>query len=97
MPKKLKFDFKAALVEMLVRIGAQPSDFYDLVLETRAGPLRLAAYDDWLAARFDSPDRAGEVVSAGSLNRFSGKWNWHFTKPTADDVANLERVILKTV
>lgn len=95
MPKR-KFNFKEALHAMLIRIGAQPSErFYDLVLETQAGPLWLSAYDDWLAARFDSPEKAARVVIWGSLNRFSGKWNWHYTKPGQDEVDFLEGLLVK--
>lgn len=96
MPKS-RFNFRKAVVEMLKRIGASPSETYDLVLKTRAGPLRLAAYDDWLATRFDSPEQAAGVVCSGSLNRYSGKWNWHFINPTANDVAYLEEQLLKTI
>jgi hypothetical protein len=95
MPKR-KFNFKEALRAMLVRIGAQPSErYYDMVLETQAGPLWLAAYDDWLAARFESPEKAARVVTCGSLNRFSGKWNWHYTKPGQDEVDFLEGLLVK--
>ena len=34
-------------------IGARPSHFYDLELDTPAGLLRLTVYDDWVAGRFD--------------------------------------------
>lgn len=92
-----KFNFQQAVREMLVRMGARPSESYELVLDTRAGPLRLEPYDDWLATRFDSPEKAAETVRSGSLNRFSGKWNWHFIKPTADDVEFLEAQLSKVV
>lgn len=95
MPKR-KFNFKEALHAMLVRIGAQPSErFYDFVLETPAGPLYLAPNDNWLAARFDSPEKAARVVTCGSLNRFSGKWNWHYTKPGQEEVDFLEGLLVK--
>lgn len=89
--RKPKFNFKAALTSMLERIGAKPSStFYELMLETKAGLLYLAPYEDWLATRFDSATKAAEVVTCGSLNRFSGKWNWHFVAPTQKDVDYLE-------
>lgn len=91
---KKKFDFAAELRTMLVRIGAQPSpEHYELMLETRAGVLYLAPYDNWLAARFDDPERAKSVALNGSLNRFSGKWNWHCMNPTMEDVSRLEAQI----
>lgn len=94
--RKQKVDFAGALREMLVRIGAQPSpNFYELVLETKAGPLYLSPHEDWLATRFDNPSEAARIIPGGSLNRYSGKWNWHYIKPTIEDVENLERVMLK--
>lgn len=95
MPKR-KFSFKEALRAMLVRIGAQPSErFYDLVLETQGGLLWLSPHDDWLATRFESPERAAKVVTCGSLNRFSGKWNWHYIKPGQDEVDFIEGRLVK--
>lgn len=98
MPKR-KFSFKEALRAMLVRIGAQPSErFYDLVLETQGGLLWLSPHDDWLATRFESPEKAAQVVTCGSLNRFSGKWNWHYflkPGPSQEDVDFLEDQLVK--
>lgn len=95
---KQKFNFAAEVQAMLIGLGAQPdAGLYGLVLETRAGPLFLKPNDNWLAARFDDVARAIKLAPDGSLNRYSGKWNWHFMKPTAADVAFLESQIRKVL
>lgn len=92
--KSKRFVFKEALVAMLLRLGARPSErFYDYVIDTRAGLLYLSAYDDWLAARFEDVEKARQVVKTGCLNRFSGKWNWHFVFAEEQDVEFLEQQI----
>ncbi len=43
--------------------------------------IRISPYDNWIAARFDEPKRAGQVLGDGSwgrLNHYSGKWNFVF-------------------
>jgi hypothetical protein len=93
---KQKFNFAAEVRAMLIGLGAQPDDgLYGLVLGTRAGPLFLKPNDNWLAARFDDVARAVKLAPDGSLNRYSGKWNWHFMTPTAADVAFLESQVRK--
>lgn len=52
-------------------------------VQTKAGPMGVTAYGDWIACRFDDRDKAAVVlVEAGlglvRLNRFSGKWNHHY-------------------
>lgn len=90
-----KFDFKKAVTDLLFAMGGQISvdgpGGYTFVMETAAGPLRVQVHDDWLAARFDDVSAATKLVATGSLNKFSGKWNWHYTKPTFDDVVELAR------
>lgn len=59
-------------------------------VETRIGTLRFAAINDsdklggpWIACRFGDPMRAwnaakrGELPAYPTVNRHSGKWNWH--------------------
>lgn len=52
-----------------------------LVLPTRAGDLSVRPMGCWVACRFSEPGRALEIldpVRVKSLNRTSGKWNFHF-------------------
>lgn len=50
-----------------------------IVISTKAGPLAVNIYDDWLACRFeDDMEKVKEIVLDNRLNKFSGKWNWHF-------------------
>lgn len=75
-----KFDFKQYLTGKLLALGAVTGGSNDLELDTRAGRLGITIYDEkypWIACRFDDEAKAREIVRAGSLNRFSGKWNWH--------------------
>ena len=51
-------------------------------IQTKAGPLLVHVYDDWVACRFDDVARAkihfGYMPGVNSrLNPYSGKWNWH--------------------
>jgi len=85
-----RFDFQAACTAMLKELGAvEVAQGYGLVLTTIAGPLQCKAYDTWLAAKFDDVPAAKAKVGFGTLNPFSGKWNWHFAKGTQEDVAYL--------
>jgi len=72
--------FQKAVTDYLTSKGATPSEFYDLQIETKAGPLRVTAYEDWIATRFDDPARAKSVLGEAVkwLNPHSGKWNFHF-------------------
>ncbi len=85
--KKLRFDFPAAVITALPGLGAREGGRYGWQLDTIAGLLDIRPYDDWIACRFDDVERAKAQVSSGCLNRYSGKWNWHFVDPTAVDVA----------
>lgn len=44
----------------------------DFTLDTKAGPLIVHAYGNWIATRFEDPEMGARYTSA-SLN---GKWNW---------------------
>lgn len=95
--KKSSFDFEAACTRMLMMAGAKENgtSFAKLGLETIAGPMDCSPYEDWLACRFVDVEKAKQVIGAGSLNPFSGKWNWHYTKPTPRDLIGLQSVIAR--
>lgn len=85
--KKPRFDFPTAITTELSHIGAHQGGAYGWQLETRAGLLEIHPYDTWVACRFMDVDQAQAQVSSGYLNRYSGKWNWHFVDPAPEDVA----------
>jgi len=89
--KSVDFEFQSACQRMLVRLGATQGGRYDMVLPTVAGPMYCTVYDDWLACMFDDVARAKQVVTSGRLNPFSGKWNWHYTKPGPAELVSLYR------
>lgn len=72
--------FKSQIEAAIRHVGAVPCNggLYDFQLESQGGPLLLTAYEDWVAMLFLDVERAKRVVHTGSLNRHSGKWNWHF-------------------
>lgn len=95
---KKRFDFPQACAAMLQSLGAQPAEYsYPWQLQSVAGVLRLHPYDNWLACRFEDVAAAKALVGHGQLNPYSGKWNWHFDQPNAEDVAflrtQLERIL----
>jgi len=55
------------------------------VLQTPAGEMTVWPTEDWIACKFADPALATMVVRSGSLNPFSGKWNWHGTEETRQD------------
>lgn len=88
--KQKKFNFQECAERMVRHLGAVPQPPYgDLTLETVAGAMQVLPCEDWLACRFHDVERAKKFSPAGSLNPFSGKWNWHYTKPTEADLAHL--------
>jgi len=68
-----------------------PDGFYQLQLNTSVGLLRLSFTPGHAIAsvfcRFDEPDRAVKVIGAHAMNRYSGKWNWHWSKDDNHDIA----------
>ena len=60
-----------------------------LELPTKAGPLSIIPYGNWLACRFQDVKAAVDLLRddpAGShLNPYSGKFNFHFGRCTADE------------
>jgi Zn ribbon nucleic-acid-binding protein len=45
----------------------------DFTLDTKAGPLVVHAYGDWIPTRFEDPELGAMHVGAS----LSGKWNWY--------------------
>lgn len=73
--------FKRVANETLVRMGASKTldcAWYEWSIQTSAGLLNINVYDTWLACRFDDVAAANRVLP-GCVNKFSGKWNHHFT------------------
>ena len=97
-PKRLakaKAQFKAAVTTYLDSIGARPSHFYELELDTPAGLLQLTVYDDWVAGRFEDVNLAAALTKTigRSCNPYSGKWNFHYYDGTIASL-NPDAVIL---
>jgi hypothetical protein len=78
--KKESAAFCRDALKILEPLGVrQPEEAYDVphfLIETTAGELSVRIYEDWLACRFDDVARAKKIAPWGSLNPFSGKWNW---------------------
>ena len=78
--------FTTAVTAYIKSLGAQPATFYDWVLATPAGPLRISVYGNWVATRFDDVEkglRFSTGCGSGACNRHSGKWNFHFNDGTS--------------
>ncbi len=86
-----KFDFAREITQVLRALGAREGRSYAWQLDTRAGQLDIHPFEDWVACRFDDVERARREVSHGQLNCYSGKWNWHFVQPNANDVEYFRR------
>jgi len=82
-----KLDFPAVVAAGLRLLGARPAQSYDWEIDTVAGALRVTPYPNWIACRFDDVEAARQRVHFGTLNPWSGKWNWHFEHPNSDDAA----------
>ena len=50
---------------------------HEYAVATVAGNLYVTIYDDWIACRFEEPERA-KAISDTRLNPYSGKWNHHY-------------------
>ncbi len=92
-----RFDFQTACEAMLRRLGATEGRWRELSLPTVAGPLECSVYEDWLACAFDDVKAARAKVGHGSLNPFSGKWNWMYDKPGPDELLHLYDQIARVV
>ncbi len=71
--------FKVEITRRLLALGATaaPNGTYDYIVATVAGRLHVSVYDNWIACRFEEPERA-KVTSDTRLNPCSGKWNHHY-------------------
>lgn len=80
----MAFNFEAAMHNALVDLGAIETvglgDHYPLYFDTIGGFLLVHVNEDWVACRFDDIKAANANIHFGSLNPYSGKWNWHFEK-----------------
>jgi hypothetical protein len=70
-----------------------------MALPTICGTLHVTPYGNWIACRFYDTDAAvahfGSDQAHGRLNRYSGKWNFHFAAiPAADAFAEFEAEVL---
>ncbi len=69
---------------------------------TKCGPLFVSVHEShdgdgvgWVACCFMYPKLAVESVGTGTLNPYSGKWNFHYFSPWGldDAVADFERTL----
>ena len=66
------------------------SRFYKYELETKAGKLNITTHEPEaskvfsLYCSFDEADKAKQLIKENRLNRYSGKWNFHYW--SADEV-----------
>ena len=84
--RRKQFDFMLAVTERMRSIGAREQGPYGWQIDTVCGVLDIRPHDAWVACRFDDVERANAGMPPGQLNPYSGKWNWHFVRPTAADV-----------
>jgi hypothetical protein len=107
MLKRERDRLSAKLTRYLATLGAQadatsdhPTNGQAVYVETRAGRLRVTCYGDWLACRFDDVDRAKALLPHGPgerLNSYSGKWNFHFGRITAEEALAAFRAELEPI
>ena len=70
--------FKAEVERRLTALGATRNQGgYDYAVATVAGKLYVTIYEDWIACRFEEPERA-KAIGDTRLNPCSGKWNHHY-------------------
>lgn len=80
-------------IEKTVKDLCQPSGHsgYPYVIGTKLGLLWVSPHDNWVACRFEEPEKAREVYSC---NPHSGKHNFHgdeCAESFADLIEDLER------
>lgn len=80
MSKKNEFPFQQKITDLILSVGATPADrsTYKYQLQTSCGMLFIQPYRDWIATRFDEPARVPRDIT---INRYSGKWNFHPASP----------------
>lgn len=81
--KKAKFNFTQYVANKFTDMGLLKLDeksvdyqFPCFEAQTVCGRLFIVVYEDWVATRFDDVRKAVDTIRHGTLNRFSGKWNW---------------------
>jgi hypothetical protein len=91
----MKFNFEKSCAAMLIDLGATPVAWHrpQFTLNTIAGKLLCTPFEDWLACQFEDEKLAVKHIGSGCLNRFNGKWNWHFDKPDEDDLDDLKETL----
>jgi hypothetical protein len=78
-------------------------DYFRFELETEAGKLSVIPSGNWLACRFEDPDRAAAFLRARpwmpshNLNTYSGKWNFHYFGTEFDESLIAVRELLDGV
>jgi hypothetical protein len=85
MNKVEREKLKKKVVKLMQELKAEPGNFlnYEWKVQTTLGPL-LVHYSlecGTVFTRFKDPKRAREMVRC---NPYSGKWNFHFGKTSAD-------------
>lgn len=85
---KAEANFKAAVTEFILGLGARPGSFYDYEMDTPADLLYLSVHENWLATRFDNValGRSFSESFGRSCNPYSGKWNFHYSDTHAVEV-----------
>jgi hypothetical protein len=94
------FEFMSACDRTFSLFGAayeEKDHPYAWTFDTGAGALYCHAIEDGAFCRFAHPDRAKAIIGAGSLNPYSGKWNWHYNKPGLDELLDLQRHLIRVV
>jgi hypothetical protein len=80
-----------------------PTKFYEYKLMTKAGVLFISYSKDTgtIFCRFDDPEAALKVITGFSsrnrLNKYSGKWNYHFSPCEAETAFQMFKQELDTV
>lgn len=96
----MKFNFEKATADLLTELGGTPVDWHrpQFELQTIAGRLVCTPFENWVACKFDDEKLAVKKIAEGSLNPFSGKWNWHYAdKPTPQHLAHFRSVIQRII
>lgn len=103
--QKLEEQFDAAVEELLRGMGATDnegylSNMYPLRLETDVGDLLADVNGTWVAMRFEDVERAKQRLPHemhDRLNRFSGKYNVHFSDDAVGDLEGVRRTIVSVL
>lgn len=67
-------------------------------VETKAGPLGITVYEDWVATQFEDPNRAVKALGKNAgVNEFTGKWNHHYGSDVSAESAEYFERQLKAI